>query len=137
MARHSRVWCYAISLPCRSGSCQANLVRPFAILDLQWVADQEFIHNDGRVWDALPRANTPTLVMNGDRDVLVRLLCLRANRWPLLSTHPSSALGLGAACRLLQLPCFACQTGTCASATVILRLNPERLNPERLNCCAV
>jgi len=35
------------------------------------VADQEFIHNDGRVWDALPRAATPCLIMNGDRDVLV------------------------------------------------------------------
>lgn len=38
---------------------------------LQWVADQEFIHNDGRVWDALPNAKTPCLIMNGDRDVLV------------------------------------------------------------------
>lgn len=52
------------------GSITDQEVSPAAARE-QWVADQEFIHNDGRVWDALPRANTPTLVMNGDRDVLV------------------------------------------------------------------
>lgn len=47
------------------------------------MADQEFIHNDGRVWDALPNAKTPCLIMNGDRDVLVSfsLLVTLSPQW--------------------------------------------------------
>ena len=37
----------------------------------QWVADQRFITAEERVWEALPGANTPVLIMNGDLDVLV------------------------------------------------------------------
>ncbi|PSC71947.1 alpha beta hydrolase [Micractinium conductrix] len=57
----------------------------------QWAADQQFIHHDGRVWDALPGACTPCLLMNGDRDVLVphenaarvaaRVPCARLHTW--------------------------------------------------------
>lgn len=46
----------------------------------QWLADQEFIHRDGRVWDALPRVATPCLIMNGDKDVLVRCACCAVAR---------------------------------------------------------
>ena len=68
---------YTVICPRLSRSAMPGLTmpRPLHLLrracPVQWVADQEFIHRDGRVWDALPQARTPTLVMNGDRDVLV------------------------------------------------------------------